>query len=144
MLFSRGMEEFSVHDNRVVAYEVDSERRRIVLHTRFDEVPGVVEHTDVVFEGVHAYRFEHDTLGNILFDIEEYPLEAWLSEEEAFLEQGRQYGWPGTWNDSSEAALTYLRSVGGKAFMLSSSCGLSGWVVSASCRYEAAPKPSTG
>jgi hypothetical protein len=60
--------ERSVHDNRVTSYEVDAERRRIVLHTRFDERQPL-EHTDVVFEGVHAYHFEHDNFGNILFGV---------------------------------------------------------------------------
>jgi hypothetical protein len=30
------MPERSIHDNRVVSYEVDGDRRRIVLHTRIE------------------------------------------------------------------------------------------------------------
>jgi hypothetical protein len=49
------MPERSIHDNRVVSYEVDADRRRIVLHTRF-EAPEPQEATDLVFEGVLAYH----------------------------------------------------------------------------------------
>ena len=67
------MQARSVHDNRIIAYEVDAESRRIILHTRFDgRTP--IEYTDVVFNGVLAYKFENDNFGNIILDIEEVSL----------------------------------------------------------------------
>ncbi|HTO70379.1 MAG TPA: hypothetical protein VMR31_11010 [Myxococcota bacterium] len=130
------MPERSIHDSRVISYEVDGERRRIVLHTRFDErVP--VEHTDVIFEGVLAYHFENDNFGNILFSIEEVPVAQLVAGCRSLFEEGSKFAWPGPWNESPESSLDHIRSCGGKAFELSSSYGLDGWVIAESYRVEA-------
>ena len=48
------MSQPSIHDNRVVGYEVDGNACRIVLHTQgTHDAPG--EFIDIVFEGVMAY-----------------------------------------------------------------------------------------
>jgi hypothetical protein len=59
----------SIHDNLVLGYAVDVERRTIVLHTEFRDRGEPFERTDVRFEGVLGYHFR-DSLGGILFDIE--------------------------------------------------------------------------
>ena len=66
------MEARSVHDNQIIAYEVDAESRRITLHTRFNQGE-LVEHTDILFDGVLAYNFEGDNFGNIIFSVAEAP-----------------------------------------------------------------------
>jgi len=132
------MAERSIHDNRIVAYEVDGERRRIVLHTRFEErVPA--ERTALVFEGVLAYRFENDNFGNILFSVEEVPVAQLVAGWRSLFEEGSKYAWPGPWNESPEASIDYFQSKGAKAFELSSSYGLDGWVIARSYHVEAAP-----
>jgi hypothetical protein len=131
----------SIHDNLLVGYEVDAEQRRIVLHTRFEE-RSPVEHTDVLFEGVSAYRFEGDNFENILFGIDEVPLAHLLSKERALFEQGKEYAWPGLWNTSMDASLTHLRAEGAKGFEISSSLGMNGWVIARSCRFVSVPARS--
>ena len=133
------MPERSVHDNRIVAYQVDAERRRIVLHTR-DEEPVPAEQTDIVFEGVLAYYFEGDDFDTILFDVEEIALEQLVDENRVRFEGGQKYCWPGTWNKSPEASLHHFQSKGAKAFAITSSCGLDGWVVADACRFEVPPE----
>jgi hypothetical protein len=128
----------SIHDNRVVAYEVDGDRRCIVLHTRFEErVP--VEFTDLIFEGVLAYHLENDNFGNILFGVEELPVAQLVESCRSLFEEGSKYAWPGPWNESPEASIAHLESQRVKAFAVSSSYGLCGWVIAASCRVEALP-----
>jgi len=120
----------------VVSYEVDGERRRIVVHTRFDgRLP--VEFTDLVFEGVLAYHFENDNFGNILSSVEEVPVARLVAGCRSLFEEGSKYAWPGPWNESPEASLDHFQSHGGKAFELSSSYGLAGWVIAESYRVEA-------
>jgi hypothetical protein len=129
------MQTQSVHDNRIIAYEVDAERRRIILHTRFDDRTPT-EYTDVMFDGVLAYRFENDNFGNIIQGIEETSLSQLLSDNRNVFEDGKKYGWPGVWNESPEASLYYFESNRAKAFEISSSFGLDGWVIAESCRLE--------
>jgi hypothetical protein len=84
------MQEPSIHDNRVISYEVDGQNRRIVLHTRLEERQPF-EVTDVIFEGVLAYHFENDNFCNILFGIEEVPVEQLVQENRSLFEQGAPY-----------------------------------------------------
>jgi len=133
------VEKLSIHDNRVVSYEVDGERRRIVLHTRFEDREPV-ECTDVIFEGVLAYHFENDNFGNILFGVEEIPVPQLVARNRRLFEEGSKYAWPGPWNDSPEASIQHFESTGANAFEISSSYGLAGWVVADSCHLE----PSRG
>lgn len=132
------MLERSIHDNRVVSCEVDGEGRRIVLHTRFDERTPV-EYTDLIFEGVLAYHFENDNFGNILFGLEEVPVAELVAGYRTLFEEGSKYARPGSWNESPEASIDHFRSHAAKAFELSSSYGLAGWVIGESYRVEAAP-----
>jgi hypothetical protein len=129
------VQEPSIHDNRVISYEVDGERRRIVLHTRFDD-RDPVEHTDLIFEGVLAYHFGHDNFGNILFGVEELPIPQLVGAWRALFEEGSRYAWPGSWNESPDAAIGHFQANGAKAFEISSSYGLAGWVVAKSHRLE--------
>jgi hypothetical protein len=119
----------------VFAYEVDGERRRIVLRTRF-EAEKSVERTDIIFENVVAYHFENDNFGNILFAVEELSIPELVASNRHLFEEGSQYAWPGPWNNSPEESIRYMQSAGGKAFEISSSYGLGGWVVAASCRLQ--------
>jgi hypothetical protein len=132
------VQERSIHDNRVVSYEVDGDRRRIVLHTRFEEREPF-EYTDLIFEGVFAYHFQNDNFGNILFGVEEVGVSQLVFANSSLFEDGSKYAWPGPWNESIEACTGYLRTKGAKAFEISSSYGLDGWVIAESHRLEAVP-----
>jgi len=129
----------SIHDNRVVSYEVDGEHRRIVLHTRFEDREPI-ECTDVIFEGVLAYHFANDNFGNILFGVEEIPVPQLVARNRRLFEEGSRFAWPGPWNESPEASIEHFQSHQVKAFEVSSSYGLAGWVVAASYQLE----PSAG
>ncbi len=79
--------------------------------------------------GLIAYHFTHDNLGTIIFDIGETDLHHVSSESQAMFEVGRKYNWPGPWNSSDEAAMIYLKANNIKAFSVTSSYGLDGWVL---------------
>lgn len=134
------MDDLSIHDSRVVAYEVDCERRRIVLHTR----RASREQIDVTFEGVVAYRIQNDNFGNILFSIREIPIHLLVSREEEVFQKGSGYAWPGPWNESSESAIQYMESKGARAFEISSSYGLTGWVVCSANQYRLVSPSAAG
>jgi len=119
----------SVHDNRVTGYTVDCDGRTIVLHTVYEDAEPF-EWTDIMFTGVLAYLFRDDVLGaNILLDVDEVPLAELVASHKATFDAGRGYSWPGRWNTSTEAVLAHFDSSGGRAWEISGSYGLDGWVV---------------
>jgi len=123
----------SIHDNRLVRYTVDRAGRSIVFETEFPH-SSPPELTRVEFNGVSAYHFENDTLelGTILFSIDEITADDFIAENSAVLLDGRPYGWPGVWNTSDAAVKLHLESSGLRAFGISSSLGLTGWVLASS------------
>jgi hypothetical protein len=116
----------SIHDNHLVRYTVDRHARSIVLETE--------ELARVEFHGVSAYHFENDALelGTILFSIDEMTPDDFIEGSAALLLAGRPYGWPGDWNKSDAAVKLHLESSGLRAFEISSSLGLTGWVLAKS------------
>jgi len=123
--------EISVHDNVLVAYEVLCEQKEIRLRTGFrDRQP--VEHTDIIFRGVEAYRFFQNNFQTIIFDVTEISVEDILSDNKTRFEEGRPYAWPGSWNSSESAMRAHLSERGARGFSLSSSFGMCGWVLATS------------
>jgi hypothetical protein len=120
----------SVHDNFIISYEVHCEGREIRMQTEYRDRGEPFERTLVVFTGVEAYDFQHDCLGNILFDIEEVSAESIIAEKTAEFQEGhRLSGWPRFWRDSLDEVRSYLREQATRGFEISSSYGMSGWVL---------------
>lgn len=123
--------QISVHDNHLVAYSVLAKEKKITLQTEFlDREPH--ELTDVVFEDVLAYHFENDLFGTIIFDVEEVDLAVLLKEYAPMFEAGWRYGWPRGWEKEKEEIEIFARHLGMRAFELSSSYGMSGWIIAKS------------
>jgi hypothetical protein len=119
----------SIHDDQLVSYDVQCEKRTITLHTEYRVEDKPTEFTNVVFEGVQGYHFENDAFGNIIFDVSNVPVEQFLAEYgNEMSELYRMNGSP-TWAADLVSAPECLREQGIKAFILSSSLGLSGWVL---------------
>jgi hypothetical protein len=131
MLVEEGSPMSQVHDNEILAYRVDFEHERLILKTRYFHNGSIVELTDVVFSGYLTHMFNHECKGSVLFDIEECPLSNFLEREHAMLEENRNYAWPITYRaEDTHAELTsFMRENGYKAFEVSSSYGLYGWVL---------------
>ncbi len=120
----------SVHDNLLVSYEVQCEARIITLRTEYRGSDKPAESIDVVFEGVQGYHFENDAFGNIIFGVDTVSVEQLLTEFGAEIaESYRMAGSPGTWAANLSSAPECLVKQGIKGFRLSSSFGLSGWVL---------------
>ena len=122
----------ALHDNRILSYEVDASQHRIVLRTRSE----VGDTVDVAFDGVQGYLFERDTLGSVIYSLDEMPIEAWLEANATQLDDGRSDAWPGPWNESLDSVRSYLESRQSRVFVISSSYGLRGWVLASECRTE--------
>jgi hypothetical protein len=121
----------SFHDDYVVGYEVDCEGRQIKLHIKpavsVAKQAGV---STVVFTGVEGYHFENDAFGNIILDLESVTTTGFVSQyRDELAESFRISGAPGAWASDLDAAPRVLSEQGIQAFVLSSSYGLSGWVL---------------
>jgi hypothetical protein len=124
----------SFHDDYLVGYEVDCEGRQIKLHIKpAASVAEQVGASTVVFTGVEGYNFENDAFGNIIFALEAVTTPGFVSEYRGELaESYRMSGAPGTWASDLDTAPRVLSEQGVQAFVLSSSYGLSGWVLARS------------
>ena len=120
----------SVHDNLLVSYEVQCDARTILLRTEHRVKNESTKFVNVIFKGVEGYRFENDAFGNIVFDVETVAIDQFLKEHrQEISESYRMAGAPGPWAANLETALGHLLEQGIQAFILSSSYGLSGWVL---------------
>jgi hypothetical protein len=120
--------EISIHDNRLLSYTVDGEKRSIVLHTVYaDRKPH--EYTDVVFSGVVAYHFEGDNFETILFDITEQPLSKVYEDDEGLFLRRKNYCWPVVDYNTADELLQKLGDQNIRAFVLTSSYGMDGFVL---------------
>ncbi len=121
---------FSVHDNLLVSYEVQCDTRTITLRTEFRAPEKPTEFTNVIFAGVQGYSLKNDAFGNVIFSLEAIPVEDLLKECGAEISQSYQMaGSPGPWAANLNLGVEYLRAREIKGFILSSSCGLSGWIL---------------
>ena len=122
----------SLHDYYLASYEVNCEGRQIKLHARRPECAEAlgVSTTTIVFGGVEGYHFKNDAFGNIVFSLEAVSVETLVSEYRAeIMESYRVAGAPGPWAADLPSACQLLNTQGVKGFVISSSFGLSGWVL---------------
>ena len=120
----------SIHDNLLISYEVQCEARAIVFHTEYRVPDRPTELVTLSFEGVQGYHFKNDAFGNIIFSVDTVPLEELLAELAAEISESyREAGAPGPWAANLERAPEHLGGLGIKGFVLSSSHGMSGWML---------------
>src|SRR5260221_4121420 len=120
----------SWHDYHLNGYRVDSERREVSLSLKWPEHTSVdMPSAQLVFSGVVDYFFEHDLGSNIVFAIEESPIESFVRANARVFEQEQKWGWPRSWKGSVEETIRHLKEKRLKVWVLSTSYGLSGWVL---------------
>jgi hypothetical protein len=129
-----------LHDALLVGYEVDGERGRLILSLRphHGSAPGPFR---IEFEGVFAHRFDAPLLPAIVLDLEQAPAQALIEEEWDDIQlRARRNGWPGgPWKIGDlQAARAWVEREGLKAYWLSSSYGLDGWILARSVHMVAA------
>lgn len=117
----------SVHDNIILSYEVDLENERIRVRTRSHH-PDVPEDTDIIFLAVLAHNFETPLRGSIIFDIDDVGIDKFISYNRELLKKWKGQGWPITY-DTDEELEAKLAEGQYLYFVITSSCGLSGWVL---------------
>jgi len=120
----------SLHDDQLTAYEVNCKTREITLRVRRPEWAQEQLSRTILFNGVEGYHFKDDAFGNIIFSLQEISVEKLLSDYgRDIAESHNRAGAPGSWAANLASAAQVLTAKGVKGFILSSSYGLSGWVL---------------
>jgi hypothetical protein len=126
----------SWHDYHLVAYSVDGLNRQIQFDVRWPyDADTDIDRATVLFSEVEGYFFEHDLGGNILDSITEVPVDAFLTHNADYFEQECKWGWPLFWRGDVTKTLEYLNDNAIKCLEISSSHGLSGWVLASNVAY---------
>lgn len=133
----------SIHDNHVLGYSVDSERVEILIRTEFRGKGPPFERTDIRFHGVLGFLLL-DSVGGVLFDVDELEIDQVLREYGQFFARGVRYGWPGVWNSSDTAVASHVASQGAKVWRIQSSIGFDGFVIGQAMSVVAAEEPIPG
>lgn len=120
-----------VHDNIIKSYQVDFENEQLRLRTEYSYGAKVIENTDIIFESYLAHLFENEQKDSIISDIEEGTPAFFYEQNQELIEKNRNYGWPINYHttDTKNELVKYIRENGYKAFEISSSYGLCGWVL---------------
>jgi len=131
------------HDFHIVGYAASGTLRRLTfeLEWPYDSAPPAPT-GQLAFDGVEAYFLEHDLGGNIVYSFAEASLRKFLEEWQSRFENECRWGWPTFWRTKPhprqpveqvlEEAFAYLSGKDIKCVELSSSYGLSGWVLASS------------
>ena len=129
------MEEASIHDNYVISYTVLCEDRKLIMHTEQSYLMPA-ERTDVIFHGMEAYFLEGDNFGTVLFSIDEVQIDSLVEENRSKFDEGTKYAWPGPWNKSVEDSKKYLKDGNCRAWSISSSIGMRGFVIAQGIKFR--------
>lgn len=119
----------SFHDDYVIGYSVDCLSRCIEVKIGSPDWKGGGVRT-LVFGDVERYHFENDAFGNIIASLEEVAVEHFLAEYREEIQRSfRMSGALGEWVNDFSGAPNLLGVRGTRGFILTSSLGLSGWIL---------------
>ncbi|WP_438350662.1 hypothetical protein ACP8HI_08480 [Paenibacillus sp. FA6] len=121
-----------VHDNEILSYEINLKQNKIVIHTEYQN-SNKIENTNIIFYDVLAHLFETQLPGSIIFDIDNYEIHHFIEENKEILEKQKNYCWPMEYKTINELE-EKLMIEQYKYCVISSSYGLSGWVLAK--KYE--------
>ena len=115
----------SFHDFNIFKYEVNCDKKSLTLYLteHHGSKSGVVE-----FEHVMGHHFVHVLEGNIVLDFEEYSASEFFQSFEKEVQTYQKYGLP-IKTDGAEIFAAEALNKNLKFIVISSSYGLSGWVI---------------
>jgi hypothetical protein len=137
----------SWHDFHITGYAFDGKRKELSFDIEWPyQTPTDVERAKISLLGVEAYFLEHDLGVNVISSFSERPLREFLEEWERRFETECKWGWPKFWRPvrhpprpvavELEDALQRLTALEVKCIELSSSYGLSGWILAVGIQAE--------
>ena len=120
-----------IHDNEVLSYHVDIHNGKLEMLTKYADK----ERTMITFVGYIAHRFEYVTYRNIINHITQISIDDFVDRNSAVLEDGVRNAFP-IFAKNCEELRDYLKKKEKKIFEISSTLGLSGFVISTDILIE--------
>lgn len=135
------------HDYQISGYTVDGKQQTLVFELEWPyESEADPKRARLFFGGVECYHLEHDLGTNIVYDFCEVDLGDFLRESAAKFDEESKWGWPKFWRhnpalpspiaETLEQAHQSLLARNVKCIKLSTSYGLSGWILATSSWHE--------
>lgn len=124
----------NIHDCEICAYEVNVDRKTIVLHAKDG---GLNEGKNIVisFSGVLSHNFDNVIYQNVIFDIDEADITYFLKEYSDLIQRGKNSCWP-IYYETEEDLIQYLKTNSYKIFCIYPSIGLNGIVIAKGFKVE--------
>jgi len=114
----------NIHDNEILSYFVDISNKILRLSTKYYDK----EKTTITFTSLMCHRFENITYSNIIYGITMIPIDEFIDANKEMLEEGLKNAFPMCLKDCEELR-GILKEDNQKIFYISSSLGLSGFVI---------------
>ena len=119
----------NIHDNIIIKYSVDFENSKIIINTINEDGARI----DIIFEDMLTCAFGEQQKNSIILDIEERRGTEFINDNIELLK--RDYGWPIVYN-SIEKLNSTIEAQKYKYYILQSSYGMCGWILSRELRIE--------
>lgn len=115
----------SVHDNEILSYEVDFQKRKITIKTIYADLSPV---TIIEFTDVLTHVFDTQLPGSIILDVEKSEIKYFMKYNKELLKKEKGFGWP-IFYKKTEDLREYLENENYNYYEILASLGLSGWVL---------------
>jgi hypothetical protein len=112
-----------MHDFHLDEFNWNLRTKTLVLAISYPHPPNE-KSSEIVFENVIAWNLKDAVEGCIIFDIEEFSINEYLSEDQKYLTEQKNYCYTPAINKIENSKL--------KAFQLNSSYGLHGFIIAQS------------
>ena len=114
-----------MHDDYIVGYSVDVEKKNIVIKTYNNTKK---KQSAILFSEVLTHSFKCIIDYNIISDIEEHEISAFCIENQKKKKKMKGYCWPIDYQTEKEL-ITFLKNNGYKYIRVNSSYGMFGWIL---------------
>ncbi|WEG18948.1 hypothetical protein PQ478_10805 [Alkalihalophilus pseudofirmus] len=114
----------TVHDCKLLNYQVDFERSRLEINVLDEEEKNV----KIIFEDLFTFHFEDQLPNSILLDIVEEDVHLFASKNKELLHRSKDYSWPMNYENIKEL-VRYIKQNNYTYYQVQASYGLNGWVL---------------
>lgn len=121
-----------MHDDYIVSYSVDIEKKKVQINTCNHENK---KRMVLLFSEVLTHSFNCILECNILLDVTENDVELFIKNNSVELEEMKNFCWPINY-DRVDELINYLVQNEYRYYVISSSLGMSGWVLAKSFDVE--------
>ena len=123
---------FNLHDNEILSYEVNLRNKNIIISTNYYGT----KTANIYFNEVLAHNFENEISYSTICELGEYSsINSFIRDYSDLLERGKSQSWPMDYKTFDELEEKLIKGLY-KCYFISSSYGLSGWILAKSVEVQ--------